>query len=329
MDIKTLLQSVDIVKFLSQYVDLTEKGGEWWGISPFTFPPEKTPSFSVRREANNFYDFSSGIGGNAITFLKHYFNLTGREAVEKLMEYAGVDGKMDEAPQKMAATLVCRQYLPQQRTEKQSKAEILPDDVMLRYEKDEEKLAVWEKEGISRATLDKFGVFYDRFADRLVYPVRNREGKIVNIGGRTLDPAWKEKKLRKYTYYNPWNGGMNVVYGLFENREAIRQAREVIVFEGAKSVMLADTWGIRNTAALLTSHLSPNQLKLLAALCCRVVFALDKEIDPAQDHNIQKLRRYVTVQYIRDTNDMLSEKEAPVDRGEEVFRKLYADRMDH
>ena len=309
-------------------MDLEEKNGEYWGISPFTFPPEKTPSFSVRRENNSFFDFSSGVGGNLITFLKHYHHISGREAVDKLLEYAGVSEELAPERQKMAATMVCKQFLPQKHTEKQSKAEILPEDVMLRYEKDEEKLAVWEKEGIGRPTLDKFQVFYDRFADRLVYPIRNSDGRIVNIGGRTLDPAWKEKKLRKYTYYQPW-GTMNVVYGLFENREAIRNAREVIVFEGAKSVMLADTWGVRNTAALLTSHVSPNQLKLLASLCCRVVFALDKEIDPMQDHNIQKLCRYVGVSCIRDTENLLSEKEAPVDKGEEVFRTLYAARKQY
>lgn len=328
MDIQALLNSIDIVKFLSQYVDLEEKNGEWWGISPFTFPPEKTPSFSVRKESGSFFDFSSGIGGNAITFLKHFNHVSGREAVDQLMEYVGVDGKLDAGPEKMAATLVCKQFMPPKHTEKPSKASILPDDVMLQYEKDPQKLAEWEKEGIGRPTLDKFQVFYDRFSNRLVYPIRNIDGKIVNIGGRTLDKDWKEKKLRKYTYIHPWNGSMNVVYGLSENRDAILKAKEVIVFEGAKSVMLADTWGIHNTAALLTSHLSPNQLRLLASLLCRVVFALDKEIDPAQDHNIQKLCRYVTVECIRDTNNLLSEKEAPVDRGEEVFRELYDNRVD-
>lgn len=327
MDIKELLKSVDIVEFLSNYVELTEKNGEWWGISPFTVPPEKTPSFSVRRENNSFFDFSSGVGGNAITFLKHYYHISGREAVEKLMEYAGVDGKLDAGPEKMAATLVCRQFMPHKTAEKQSKASVLPEDVMLRYEKDAEKLKEWEKEGISRQTLDKYQVFYDRFSNRLVYPIRNGDGKIVNIGGRTLDPDWKAKNLRKYTYINSWNGGMNVVYGLSENREAILQAKEVIVFEGAKSVMLADTWGIRNTAALLTSHLSPSQMKLLASLLCRVVFALDKEIDPTQDHNIQKLRRYVTVEFIRDTDNLLFAKEAPVDEGKEVFEELYGKRV--
>ena len=58
----------------------------------------------------------------------------------------------------------------------------------------DDKLQVWESEGISRASLDRFQVFYDSFSDRLVYPIRNMGGQIVNIGGRALDPEWKEKK---------------------------------------------------------------------------------------------------------------------------------------
>ena len=151
------------------------------------------------------------------------------------------------------------------------------------------------------------------------------DGKIVNVGGRTLDPAWKEKKLRKYTYFYPW-GTMDTLYGVPENLSAIREKREVILFEGCKSVLLADSWGIKNCGALLTSHLNPNQMKLLAKLGCRVVFALDKDVDVRRDHNIRKLCQYVTVEYICDTKDLLCEKDSPVDRGEEVFRTLYEQR---
>ena len=59
---------------------------------------------------------------------------------------------------------------------------------MEKYEKRRDKMSVWEAEGISQESMDKFQVFYDSFSNRLVYPIRNIEGKIVNIGGRTLDP---------------------------------------------------------------------------------------------------------------------------------------------
>lgn len=65
-------------------------------------------------------------------------------------------------------------------------------------------------------------MYYDSFSDRLVYPIRNPDGKIVNVGGRTLDPAWKEKGLRKYTYFMAW-GELKTIYGLAENMEGIRE----------------------------------------------------------------------------------------------------------
>ncbi len=123
-----------------------------------------------------------------------------------------------------------------------------------------------------------FGVKYDAFSNYLVYPVRDINGNIVNIGGRTLDPNYKEKKMRKYTYFKKWGGQMNVVYGLFENMESIRLKNEVILFEGMKSVMIARGFGYKNCGAILTSHLNSAQMRILAKLGVRVVFALDKEI---------------------------------------------------
>lgn len=205
---------------------------------------------------------------------------------------------------------------------KESKTKRFPDDCMSKYEKRDDKLAVWEAEGISREALDTFQVYYDSFSNRLVYPIRDIEGNIVNIGGRILDPEWKEKGMRKYTYLSGW-GEMSVIYGLFENMEEILKKKEIIIFEGCKSVLLARSWGIRNTGALLTSHLNPAQMKLLAKLGVKVVFALDKEVNIKKDHNINKLKQYVNVEYVWDKDNLLEEKDAPVDKGVETFDKVY------
>ena len=324
MELEDLIESIDIVDYISQYVDLQKKGSEWWGLSPFK--DEKTPSFSVRREANNFYDFSSGIGGNVFTFVKHYNNCSSKEAVEILEKYAGCDGQTLAPRKKLAATIICKKFKPLKKNAKTSSATVFQENCMEKYEKRRDKMSVWEAEGISQESMDKFQVFYDSFSDRLVYPIRNIEGKIVNIGGRTLDPLWKEKKLRKYTYFAGW-GEMNVIYGLYENLEEIKRKREVIIFEGCKSVLMADTWGIHNGAALLTSHLNPQQMKLLAKLGVRVVFALDKEVRIRDDHNIKKLKQYTNIEYLWDREDLLDEKDASVDKGLEVFKKLYEQRL--
>lgn len=324
MELNDLLERINIVEYLSQYVDLEEHNGEFWGLSPFT--KEKTPSFSVRESPPVFYDYSSGIGGNVFTFVKYYNKCSAKDAIDILKKFIGFEGEMQTPRQKMAATMTCKRFKLPKSSRKESASTILPNDYMERYEKRDDKLAVWEQEGISRASLDKFQVYYDSFSDRLVYPIRNIEGKIVNIGGRTLDPLWKEKKQRKYTYFHSW-GTMDTIYGLVENMEYILKSREVILFEGCKSVLLADTWGIHNTAAILTSHLNPHQMKILARLGCRVVFALDKDVRIREDHNIGKLKQYVNVEYLWDREDLLDEKDAPVDKGLEVFKKLYEQRL--
>ena len=323
MNLSELIESIDIVAFISQFVELERRGDEFWGLS--CFKDEKTPSFSVRQNPPCFFDYSSGIGGNVFTFVRFYYHCNASEAIEILKKYAGVDGEIAAPSAKFSATTVCKRFQHPRSAKKEQKGTVLPDDCMLRYEKRDDKLTVWEREGISRASLDKFQVFYDSFSNRLVYPIRNPDGKIVNIGGRTLDPDFKAKNLRKYTYFYQW-GQLNTIYAIFENREAIRSRHEIILFEGCKSVLLADTWGIHNTGAILTSHLNPGQMKLLAILGCNVVFALDNDVDIRKDHNIQKLKHYVNVEYILDTDHLLGEKDAPVDRGREVFQTLYEQR---
>lgn len=324
MELEDLIQSIDIVEYISQFVDLEEKNNEWWGLS--CFKEENTPSFSVREDPPVFYDYSSGIGGNVFTFVKHYNNCSAREAIDILKKFIGYDGEMQAPRQKMSATMTCKKFAVPKRRQKQSTTTVLSEDYMERYENRPDKLAIWEQEGISKASLERFQVYYDGFSDRLVYPIRNIDGEIVNIGGRTLDPAWKEKKLRKYTYFHPW-GTMETIYGLFENLEYILEKKEVILFEGCKSVLIADTWGIKNCAAILTSHLNPAQMKILAKLGCRVVFALDKDVRIRDDHNIKILKNYIDVDYLWDRADLLDDKDAPVDKGLEVFKQLYAERL--
>lgn len=326
-DLEILIDSIDIVDYIGQFVDLKQRGDEFWGLS--CFKDEKTPSFSVRRSPPCFYDYSSGIGGNVFTFVRFYFHLKPAEAVQKLKEYAGFSSSGEKtahiAP-RFASTDVYRRFKAPKTTQKQSSGTHLPDNCMLRYENRPEKLEIWRKEGISQAVLDEFQVKYDPFSDRIVYPIRNLEGKIVNVGGRTLDPLFKEHGQKKYCYFYSW-GTLDVLYGLFENLEAVKKAREIILFEGCKSVLIARTWNIPNAAAILTSHLNPHQMKILASLGCRAVFALDNDVDIRKDHNIQKLVHYIPVSYIHDTDGLLAPKDAPVDKGKEVFSSLYAHKL--
>lgn len=323
MDIPELLSRVDILDYISQYTSFEQRGREYWALSPLK--EENTPSFSVDPEKRSFYDFSSGTGGDLLTFIQKYHHVNFRRATKMAQEFAGLSDAETEPPQRLAATTVARRYKRSQKKERPARHSILLENCMDRYEFRLDKLRPWIDEGISVETLRFFGVRYDAASDRIVFPVRDTGGNIINIKGRTLDADFKKKKLAKYIYFYPL-GTLDTFYGFFENRDAILAQRELILFEGEKSVMLAHTWDINNTAAICTSHLNHHQFNLLLSTGGRVVFALDEDADAAQDPLIRRLARYLPVEVIRDTKGMLAEKMAPVDAGREVFKTLYNDR---
>lgn len=325
MDVSEIIESVDILSYISQFCDLEERqDGEYWGLSPLK--EENTPSFSVNVEKQRFYDFSSGKGGNIIDFIKEYHGCDFHKGLQILKEYANIkDDDPSIKHQRLAATSVAKKFRQHQKKEKESKSTVLSDDYMSRYERNIEKLSVWEKEGITRESMERFSVRYDPFSDRIVYPIRNMQGKIINVCGRTLDLNYKANKLRKYTYFKPL-GILDTIYGFAENKDEILKKKEIILFEGAKSVMIADGWGIKNTGAILTSHLNPYQFKLLIRLGITVVFALDAEVDIREDVNIKKLLPYTKVEWVRNRRNLLDDKDAPVDKGYEVFKTLYEER---
>lgn len=329
MELDEAIRQINIAEYISQYVDLEQRGEEFWGISPFTYPPECTPSFSVRPATGQFYDFSSSVGGNLFTFVCKYHKVTPQKAAKMILEYAGFDADDNSShtqTSRLQAAIICKRFQKQKMQEKQMKPTIFADDYMQRYEIADDKLQVWRDEGISDEALRFFDVRYDSFSDRLVYPIRDLSGRIVNIGGRTLDPDFKAKNLRKYTYFSGWGGRMAVIYGLFENLDEVKRRNEVILFEGAKSVMIAREFGYKNCGAILTSHLNPAQMEILAGLGVNCVFALDKEIVVMEDKNINKLKHYVRVEYLFDRKGLLGEKDAPVDKGRDVFSTLYAEK---
>lgn len=325
MELEELIESVDIVEYISQFTELEQRGREYWGLSPLK--QEYTPSFSVDPEQQCFFDFSSGKSGGIIQFIKSYYNCSTYYAIKKLEEYAGVSGIILSS-KRLAATKTCKKYRAKNKSDLLQDVHLkkLPDRVMDKYPFDIDALKIWIDEGISEEVLREFDVRYDPITDRIVYPIRNISGEIINIGARTLDPNYKAKGVRKYSYIQGWGGGMDIIYGLYEHLEAVKKAGYLILFEGAKSVLKAASWGVNNTGAILTSHLNPHQIRVLLSTCClnnvAVIFALDKDVNIADDNNIQKLKRYMNVYYLKDTENLLDEKDSPVDKGFEIFKTL-------
>ena len=326
MEASEIVGAVDMVEYISQYVDLEQKGRELWGISPFNVH-EKTPSFSLDPKKRYFFDFSAGFGGNLVDFVMAHDHCTVAQAINKLKQYAHITEDSEGNPVKRLSVVnIAKKYRPQARPPPQCTAKILPDNYMDRFEFRKDKLKVWADEGIPYDLMWKFGVRYDAFDDRIVYPIRNLDGQIFCVSGRTCDPDYKEKGIRKYTYTSPI-GSLPALYGFWENQNEIFLNKEAIVFEGCKSVLKGASFGFLNGIALLTSHLSPFQLEAMIRIASfhgvRFVFALDSDIDITKDKNIMRLTSYARVEWIRNVGGLLADKESPVDRGKEVFEQLY------
>ena len=325
MELHELAAAVDLVAYAGQYRALEQRrDGCYWGLSPFK--EEKTPSFNIDPEKQLYYDFATGRGGDALHFAKDYHGVGTAEAARLLRTYANISDDY-QATLRLDAAKIAKRYQPRQPAKGDTPASTLPDDYMdAMYETAPGKLSTWLAKGIGADSMERFRVRYDSVSNRLVFPVRGMDGGIINVCGRTLDEDYKSKRIPKYVYMRSI-GAMPTIFGFAENEQSIRDENRMILFEGSKSVMLADTWGIRNTGAILTSHLSEWQARELIRLQLPIVFALDKEIDPREDKRIRRLSKYVTVETIVDTDGLLGPQMAPVDAGAETFRRLYEARI--
>lgn len=324
MEVSDIIEAVDMSEYISQFVELEEKGGELWGLSPFK--DEQTPSFSVNVDKGFWYDFSAGFGGNLIDFVMRKKKVDVRGAVNELKRYAHITEQSGEVQRGLEATRVAKRYRCKVKQPPVTTAKPLPPDYMDRFEFRVDKLKPWIDEGIRVDVMRDMGVRYDAFDDRIVFPIRDYEGNIVSVCGRTCVPDFKERKMRKYTYLQQI-GTVDTLYGFSDCKDEIFRSREIILFEGAKSCMKMYGWGHRNACAILTSHLSVNQFRFLIRLASfhnvRIVFALDSDVDVYKDKNILKLTSYARVEWARNRDSMLEAKESPVDRGADTWMKLY------
>ena len=323
MNIDAVVDQINLVDYVGKYVELEERNGEYWGLSPLT--NEKTPSFSIDIEGKRFYDFSSGKGGGIIKFIMLHHKVDGETAIRMAAQYVGIDL---DAPQhrRFESTKLLKRLSKMKSSESKNDKTFLVSDVMNRYPFDVDGLKPWLDEGIGIESLRKFEVRYDAVAQSILFPIKDEDGNILVIKARLLDKYKLEKGYPKYNCLSKW-GANNTLYGLFENKQSILEKSEIIIFEGEKSVMKCDAWGTRNTVAALTSHLNDAQVRILIALRANVVIAFDKGVDISSDANIKKLKHFVSVSAIIDSKGLLDDNDAPVDKGREVFDTLYQSRI--
>ena len=305
--IADLLNRVDIVDVVGQHVKLKKAGANYQGLCPFH--SEKSPSFSVSPTKQFYHCFGCGAHGSAISFLMEYSGLGYVDAIEDLARSAGLDVPREErtandvARQQQAMALSevmssAAEWYRQQlkgntRAVEYLKGRGLTGEIAKRYSLGyapdgwqglEAVFGPYTNDDVAK-TLVEGGLMiqgeqaegaplkrYDRFRDRVMFPIRNPKGQTIGFGGRILDQG--EPKYLNSPETPLFSKG-NTLYGLFEARQAIRAQEYVLVCEGYMDVVALAQLGFPNAVATLGTACTANHVRMLLRQTDKVVFSFD------------------------------------------------------
>lgn len=292
----------DIVDVVSGYVKLQRKGSSYFGLCPFH--NEKSPSFSVSPSKQMYYCFGCGAGGNVFTFLMEYENFTFPEAVKALADRAGMElpeaEYSEEAKQqrdlktavlevnKMAAKYYyCLLRAPQgAKAMEYLKKRELSGETMRRFglgyasQYSDELYRYLKQQGISDALLKESGLMtvnerqgiYDKFWNRVMFPIMDVNGKVIGFGGRVMGDA-KPKYL---------NSPETIVFDKSRNLYGLHIARTsrkkyLIVCEGYMDVISLHQAGFTNAVASLGTALTSQHASILKRYTDEVILTYDSD----------------------------------------------------
>lgn len=297
--IDDLLVRVDIVDVIDSLVPLKKSGSNFVARCPFH--NEKTPSFSVNRNKQFFYCFGCGASGNSISFLMDYNHLDFVEAVEDLARFIGVEVPREEAT---------FQHVKEHKRDVSDLYDVLQQVAnfyagQLRGNSEGAKAVDYFKSrGISGAVARDFllgyapdgwgtlaghfdqkllqdagllvnkdgGRSYDRFRCRVMFPIRDKRGRVVGFGGRVLDDS-----LPKYlnSPETPVFEKGREVYGLYELLEKNTKPEKILIVEGYMDAITLAQFGIYNVVATLGTATSKTHIDLLFRFTSELVFCFD------------------------------------------------------
>ena len=304
--IQDLLTRVDVVDIVGRYVQLKKGGANFMGLCPFH--NEKSPSFTVSPTKQFYHCFGCGAHGTAIGFLIEYSGMGFVEAVKDLAQNVGMivpdnDDKLPPAQRAQeqakssalsdAMTRACDFYRTQLRGAERAKQYLigrgLTGEVAARfgigYAPDgwdglRGVFAQYDDPALVEAGLvidrtDEDGGArkrYDRFRDRVMFPIRNVKGQVIGFGGRILDSG--EPKYLNSPETPLFQKGSEL-YGLFEARQAIREAGYVLVTEGYMDVVALAQLGFPQVVATLGTACTAVHVQKLLRQTDNVVFSFD------------------------------------------------------
>ena len=188
--------SVDLFDYVSQFIQMEKRGSDYFGRCPLHV--DNTPSFSITPAKNSYYCFSCGKSGGIIGYLMDYEGLNFEAAVNKAANLANIDMSKMCMSQTMTFLKRIRQALNE-------KKEVVVEHTILNNTEIEkystEKVDEWLDEGIEQEVMDLFGVRVDNWNNRIVYPVYDIAGNLINVKARTRYPNYKQLRIPKYTNY--------------------------------------------------------------------------------------------------------------------------------
>jgi DNA primase len=303
--IQDLLTRVDIVDVVGRYVQLKKGGANYMGLCPFH--NEKSPSFTVSPTKQFYHCFGCGAHGTAIGFMIEYSGLGFVEAVKDLAQGVGMtvpdqDRLLPaERAEVQAKSLALSEVMTKagdfyrhqlrsaQRAIAYLKGRGLTGEIAARFGlgyspdgwdslravfPDYEAAALVEA-GLVIEKGDEDGGHrkrYDRFRDRIMFPIRNTKGQVIGFGGRVLDSG--EPKYLNSPETPLFQKG-NELYGLFEARQAIRDAGYVLVTEGYMDVVALAQLGFPQSVATLGTACTPTHVQKLLRQTDHVIFSFD------------------------------------------------------
>ena len=306
--IQDLLARTDIADVVGRYVTLKKAGINFKGLCPFH--GEKSPSFIVSPSRQTYHCFGCGVHGNAVGFLMEYGGMGFVDAVKDLAQIQGMQVPDDNVrpeererqkqakARQLALTDVLAQAAKHWKTQlKKSpravqylKGRGLTGEIAARfglgYAPDswrglasafpsyDEPLLVESGLVITQepAAGESEGKRYDRFRDRIMFPIRNPQGEVIGFGGRVLDKG--EPKYLNSPETPVFSKGREL-YGLFEGRAALRNKGYALVTEGYMDVVALAQWGFGNAVATLGTACSAEHVQKLFRFTEQVVFSFD------------------------------------------------------
>jgi DNA primase len=298
-----LLDRADIVELIDRRVKLRKTGRNYSALCPFH--DEKSPSFTVSPDKQFYYCFGCGASGNALGFIMEYENLDFPEAVENLAGSLGLEvprertspaqAQREDGQRALLDTLeaAAEFYRQQLRRHARSDRAIaylkqrgLTGQVAARFDLgfappgwdnllqalggDEQARTLLEQAGL--LVRNDAGRVYDRFRDRVIFPIRDGRGRIIAFGGRVLGDD-KPKYLNSPE--TPVFHKGRELYGLYQAREAKRKLERIVVVEGYMDVIALAQHGIDYAVATLGTSTSETHLERIFRLSPEVVFCFD------------------------------------------------------